>query len=485
MGVYTPSLAELRLTRGLGTSFSISRDILLDLDTPVSAYLKLRGDQPGVPSFLLESVEGGERIGRYSLLGVTPRGILRVKNGRQWLDGEPSRACRDPLSAVQELVAAYRTVARPQLPFRGGALGYLSYEAARSFERLPAARNDPLDLPDAAFMDVDTLLVFDHVTRRAQIVTHLWLDDELSVAYERAVERIETVIASLEAPLAPPNVPGIASGPVRSNMESSRFEEIVRRGKEYIRAGDILQVVLSHRLSLPLPGDPFGYYRRLRSVSPSPYMYFLDFGDHQVVGTSPELLLQAKDDVISTRPIAGTRRRGATQERDKAMAADLMSDDKERAEHLMLVDLARNDIGRVSLPGSVEVSNFMTIERFSHVMHLVTDVAGFLRPECTSYDALRAAFPAGTVSGAPKIRAMEIIAELEPDARGPYGGAVGFVSSGGDMEMAITIRTAVIQNGTLTVQVGAGIVADSIPEREYLETMNKARSLLVAAGVEA
>jgi anthranilate synthase component 1 len=303
-------------------------------------------------------------------------------------------------------------------------------------------------------------------------------------AYRAGVERIERVVCRLRQPVSHAPGPPDAGTEPESNVTRHRFEESVTRGKEHIARGDILQVVLAHRLSLPLPGDPFGLYRRLRVVSPAPYMYYLDFKDHQIVGASPELLVQVKDGVVSTRPIAGTRRRGDTPEEDESLAAELLADEKERAEHLMLVDLARNDVGRVSAPGTVVVGTFMEVERFSHVMHLVSDVEGSLRSDCTTYDALRAAFPAGTVSGAPKIRAMEIIAEQEPDRRGPYAGAVGFITPAGDMEMCITIRTGLVQNGELSVQVGAGIVADSVPEREWEETMNKARALLIAAGAK-
>lgn len=476
----SPTLADLRRNHPAGCCAAISREILADLETPVSAYLKLRGEGA---SFLLESAEGGERIGRYSFIGSNPRRVLRVKDGRRWFDGEEPIPCRDPLDAVRAIVDAYGPVARGPAPFEGGALGYLSYEAVRYFERLPAAGADPLDLPDAAFLDCDTVLIFDHIARRTRIVSHVWPDEPLDVAYNRAVERIDRIAAMLERPVDQAPVPPKDTGPLTSNVSPARYQEMVANGKEHIEAGDILQVVLAQRLAVPLPGDPFGLYRRLRTVSPAPYMYYLDFGDHQIVGASPELLMQVKDGVVSSRPIAGTRPRGETPEQDDVLAADLLADEKERAEHLMLVDLARNDVGRVSAPGTVRVTNFMQVERFSHVMHLVSDVDGRLRPECSVYDALRAAFPAGTVSGAPKIRAMEIIAEQEDDQRGPYAGAVGFITPSGDMEMCITIRTGVVKGETLYLEVGAGIVADSIPEREHTETMNKARALLEAADV--
>jgi len=476
---YQPTLAELQSSKLDGKTVAISREILADLDTPVSAYLKVRD---GTPSFLLESVEGGERLGRYSFIGSRPRRVLRIKNGRQWYDSDAAEPCQDPLQAIRQMIAAYEPVSRPRGRFEGGALGYLSYEAARYFERLPLAAADPLDLPDAVFLDVDTLLVFDHVAHRIRIVSHAWLDESLPRAYERAINRIEDLVSRLSRSLDREHLPHATSGEPSSNLRPEQYEAIVRDAKGYIQAGEILQVVLSQRLSIPVSGDAFALYRRLRAVNPSPFMYYLDFTDHQLVGASPELLVQVERGMVSTRPIAGTRRRGATSEEDAELAEELLSDEKERAEHLMLVDLARNDVGRVSRPGSVQVTQFMGVERFSHVMHLVSDVNGRLNPTSDAFDALRACFPAGTVSGAPKIRAMEIIARLERDVRGPYAGAVGFVSTAGDMEMAITIRTGVAAAGAFHVQAGAGIVADSDPEREFVETMNKARALLEAAG---
>jgi anthranilate synthase component 1 len=390
--------------------------------------------------------------------------------------------CFDPLRAIQEMVGAYGPAPSSDARFEGGAVGYLSYEAARSFERLPLAAEDPLRLPDAVFLDVDTVLIFDHVRRKIRVVSHAWPSGSIERSYACAVERIDEIADRLEHSVDAPPLPAPIVVSPTSNLEPSQFESMVQAGKEHIRRGDILQIVLSQRLSMPLEGDPFGLYRRLRTVSPSPYMYYLDLGDHQLVGASPELLIQVENGVVSSRPIAGTRRRGRNREEDLALAKELVEDEKERAEHLMLVDLARNDVGRVSTAGSVDVSNFMEVEQFSHVMHMVSDVTGRLAADCTPYDALRAAFPAGTVSGAPKIRAMQIIAELERDRRGPYAGAVGFISKGGNMETAITIRTGVVKDGVLHVQAGAGIVADSVPEQEYVESMNKARALLEAAG---
>jgi len=486
---YYPSLRELRASKLDGTSVPVWREILADLDTPVSAYLKIRD---GGPSFLLESVEGGEQVARYSFLGANPRRVLRVKDGRRWFNEEQHALCGDPLHAVREIVEAYRpagpsSTARTSPAgsrFDGGALGYLSYEAARYFERLPTAEHDPLGVPDAVFLDVDTVLIFDHVAHKIRVVSHAWLDRPIEAAYSLAVERIDAVIERLVSPLGSSGHLETKAEAHASNLGRQAFEDMVRRGKEHIAAGDLLQIVLSQRLTVPISGDPFALYRRLRTVSPSPYLYFLDFGDHQLVGASPELLLQVEGDRVTSRPIAGTRRRGRSANEDEALAKELMADEKERAEHLMLVDLARNDVGRVSRPGSVKVTSFMGVERFSHVMHLVSDVTGHLKADCNAFDALRAAFPAGTVSGAPKIRAMQIISELEPDRRGPYAGGVGFFNTSSAMEMAITIRTGLIKDGHLHVQAGAGIVADSVPELEFVESMNKARALLEAAGGE-
>jgi len=336
-------------------------------------------------------------------------------------------------------------------------------------------------------MGVDTLLVFDHLRHTIRVVSHMPLDDSRDNAYAQAVGRIDGLIerlrsaVSADAYATTPSTGVRGYAQPRSNVSPKQFTEMVLRAKEYIRAGDIIQVVLSQRLSIPLQGEPFTLYRALRTVSPSPYMYFLDFGDHQVVGASPELLVQVDQGSVATRPIAGTRHRGRDEDEDRSLASELLADEKERAEHIMLVDLARNDLGRVCIPGSVNVGQLMQVERFSHVMHIVSDVTGTLRSDRSADDALWSTFPAGTLSGAPKIRAMEIIAELEADRRGPYGGAVGFLSPRGDLEFAITIRTAVIKDGMVHVQAGAGIVADSVPEREYEESMNKARAMLLAA----
>ena len=490
-----PSLHELRqaavrVAPGVRT-IPVYREILADLETPVSVYLKL-SDGARLPGFLLESVEGGTRIARYSFIGADPLAGVTLQEGRLEVTGAAQSVAAtydDPLATLADLLAPFRAEPQARLPrFTGGAVGYLSYEAIARFEpRVPPARNPGLGLPEARFHIADTLVVFDHLERMLKVVTHVPVDGELplEVSYARAVERIDRVAERLAGP-----VPGydIAShrpeasveARFRPNTSPERFREMVTRAKQYIHDGDIFQVVLSQRVDIDTPAHPFSIYRALRTVNPSPYMFFLDFGDHQIVGASPELLVRVEGTTVSNHPIAGTRPRGATDEEDARLADDLLADEKERAEHIMLVDLGRNDIGRVSVPGSVRLPKLMEIERFSHVMHLVTNVEGQLRPGLTALDALRSCFPAGTVSGAPKVRAMEIIAELEPDRRGPYAGAVGYIDFGGGMDTCIALRTMVYRDGVASLQAGGGIVADSTPEGEYAESFHKMRALVRA-----
>ncbi len=475
--MYYPTLSEVQKLGKHGNLVPIYREIGADLETPVSAYLKVaQGDY----SFLLESVEGGERLARYSFIGTEPYRILQTGGGK---NTPPSS---DPLLAVEEEVSKYRLVSIPGLPrFHGGAVGYLAYEVARHFEELPSPKFDPLGLPEAIFMFADTVLVFDHLTHKIKIVSHVRLDGDIEVAYLKAVEKIDRLAERLNQPMeqgsggkatAMPSSPP----PISSNLSQAEFERRVSQAKEYICDGEIIQVVLSQRLGRPTTASPFGIYRALRSINPSPYMYYLHMGNCQIIGASPEMLVRVEDGMVATHPIAGTRPRGADLCEDLVLEEELRSDEKECAEHIMLLDLGRNDIGRVSEPGTVQVSQVMDVERYSHVMHLVSHVQGKLRSSLTQFDALRACFPAGTVSGAPKIRAMEIIAELEPDKRGPYAGAVGYFSFSGNLDTAITIRTIVMTNGTAYVQAGAGIVADSVPEREYQECLNKAQAMLKA-----
>jgi len=468
--MYYPTLDEVRRLKQYGNLVPVCREIMADLETPVSAYLKVARDDY---SFLLESVEGGERLGRYSFIGTEPSVVLSTG------DDNPV----DPLLQVDKEFNRFRPVPVAGLPrFHGGMVGYLGYEVARYFERLPSPDGDPLGLPESLLMMVDTLLVFDHLTHKIKVVSHAHLDGDIEAAYLQATRRIDTLVERLRQPIPPDASPMATafSSSVSSNLSQAEFEYSVSRAKDYIYAGDIIQVVLSQRLVKPTSASPFAIYRSLRSINPSPYMYYLHFGDFNIVGASPELLVRVEDGVVSNHPIAGTRARGSDVAQDLALEEELRGDEKERAEHIMLVDLGRNDIGRISEPGTVEVTQLMDVERYSHVMHLVSHVQGKLRGGLSQFDTMRACFPAGTVSGAPKIRAMEIIAELEPDKRGPYAGAVGYFDFSGNLDTAITIRTIVIKDGVAYIQAGAGIVADSIPEREYHECLNKAQALLAA-----
>jgi anthranilate synthase component 1 len=481
-----PSLAELGHMAATAHYAPIYREVLADLETPVSALMKL-GAGPG--SFLLESVEGGEFVARYSFVAAGLERSLAIYDDRavyQGAEGTAELSYADPLDLVDRLVAREGVAKLPGLPrFGGGAVGYLGYELARKFEpRIPLAPNDPLGLPLAHLLMVDTLLVFDHLRRTIKAVTYVPLTDDLPTDYRRGCERIDDLLERLRRgahAVGLEDAPGRAQPDgVMSNTTQPEYEDKVRRAKEAIAAGECFQIVPSQRLSVPTDASPVSLYRALRSINPSPYMYFLNFGSYQIVGASPELLVLVEDGQVTTRPIAGTMPRGRTPEEDDALAQRLLSDEKERAEHIMLVDLGRNDVGRVAQPGTVSVPRLMEIERFSHVMHIVSDVTGTLRTELRPIDALRACFPAGTLTGAPKIRAMEIIAELETDRRGPYGGAIGFFNRDGDLEAAITIRTMVLKDGVAHIQAGGGVVADSNPPTEYEETLNKARAVLAA-----
>jgi anthranilate synthase component 1 len=470
--MYYPTLGEARELARYGNLIPVYCEIMADLETPVSAYLKIaRGDY----SFLLESVEGGEQLARYSFIGTEPALVLKTESNNPI----------DPLPLIEKELARFRLVTTSGLPrFHGGMVGYLGYEVARYFEELPSPEPDPLGLPESVFMLADTLLIFDHLTHKIKVVSHAHIDGDVETAYHETTDKIDSLVARLSQPISPRYFSSTSSSqslaPASSNLSQTEFEERVRRAKEYIYAGDIIQVVLSQRLARPTSASPFTLYRALRSLNPSPYMYYLNLGDCHIVGASPELLVRVEDGIVSNHPIAGTRPRGKNDTQDLALEEDLKSDEKECAEHIMLVDLGRNDIGRVSEPGTVKVTQLMGIERYSHVMHLVSHVEGKLRSDLSQFDALRACFPAGTVSGAPKIRAMEIIAELEPGKRGPYAGAVGYFGFSGNMDTAINIRTSIFKDGVAYTQAGAGIVADSIPEREYQESLNKAQALITA-----
>jgi anthranilate synthase component I len=456
----TPTREESRALAANHALIPVYREVLADMLTPVRAYsLLCPTDSPG---FLLESVEGGERLARYSFIGYQP-GPLDLGDG-------------DPLPALRS-VAAESTV--PGIPrFHGGAVGYLGYETARHFERLPLAAGAPPPMPESAFLRAEDLAIFDHVTRRLRLLTIHRPDRE---DYGDAVARIDEMERRLASDGTPAQAAGVDGGRWEPNMSPGQFHAMVDAAREHILAGDAFQVVLSQRFSRPLAARPFDVYRCLRGINPSPYMYYLSLGgDRHIVGTSPELLVRVEDGGVVTRPLAGTRRRGADPEQDLALERELLADEKERAEHVMLVDLGRNDVGRVATPGTVRVERLMEVERYSHVMHISSTVSGRLAAGSTSVDALRATFPAGTLSGAPKIRAMEIIADLEPDQRGCYGGCLGYVGCGGNLDMAITLRTVVATEGMAYVQAGCGVVADSRPEREYEETLEKAGAMFKA-----
>ncbi|MFC2048420.1 anthranilate synthase component I [Chloroflexota bacterium] len=471
--MYYPTLEEVKKLSKDGNLVPIYREIIADLETPVSAFLKINR---GGYAFLLESVEGGEQLARYSFIGTEPNRVLTIR-------GEDKT---DPLPLIAEELNKYKLVPVSGLPkFCGGAVGYLAYETVTRFEDLPSPDRDPLGLPESLFMFVDTVLIFDHVMHKIKVLSHVHLDGDIEEAYQKAVDKIDNLVDRLNQPLKISQqmnavARSASESKLSSNFSREEFEASVLKIKEYITAGEAIQVVLSQRLAQPTHAGPFEIYRALRTINPSPYMFFLDFNDFYLIGASPEILVRVEDGVVTSRPLAGTRRRGKTPAEDLALEQELRSDEKERAEHIMLVDLGRNDVGRVSEPGTVEVSQLMGVERYSHVMHLFTHVEGKLRCDLTAFDALRACFPAGTVSGAPKIRAMEIIAELEPEKRGPYAGAAGYFSFSGNMDMAISIRTMVMTKGIAYTQAGGGIVYDSVPEREFEETMNKARALLKA-----
>ena len=494
-----PSLREFAALARRGNLIPVVAELPADLDTPVSVYLKIVRGRYG---YLLESVQGNERLARYSFVGTEPSEVW-TSRGRQAVWTRLSerrrtvhryRMARDPLAEIQELLDRYRYVAHLGLPrFSGGLVGYLGYDTVRFFERLPHRPTDDLDVPETALMLSDTLVVFDHVRQTMLLVAHAFLGDgratrgRMRRAYRRAITRIARLAARIRRPL--PRRPRLTAPPratqpmIRSNMSRRRFETAVRAAQRHIRAGDIIQVVLSQRWRTPIAGDPFAVYRALRSLNPSPYMYFLAMGETTLVGASPEVFLRCEDGMAEVRPIAGTRRRGRTPEEDRRLEAELQADPKERAEHLMLVDLGRNDLGRVCEYGSVRTPELMVVERYSHVMHLVSACAGRLQRGATCFDAVRAAFPAGTVAGAPKIRAMEIIDDLEPSARGPYAGLIGYFGFSGNFDSCITIRTMVVRRGIGYIQAGAGIVADSRPAREYQETRNKAAALVQAVAL--
>ncbi|MBU2494952.1 MAG: anthranilate synthase component I [Candidatus Omnitrophota bacterium] len=502
-----PSFTEFDRLAKEANFIPVSCEILADLETPVSAYLKVVGTKPG---FLLESAEGGERFGRYSFLGTDPSAIIRTKGNRIEIETGTAKEVKEesPFPFLRKYLSGFKVAADPTLPrFSGGLVGYFSYDVVRFFENLPDIKEDDQKLPDIQLFLADTILAFDHFRHRLKIITHARPEEGSKKAYEGAKKRIAEIISRLSSyslPLdgggevgvkcrggvaSPPKRSATLSGSLmgksqfQSNFSRPEFETAVLKAKEYIRKGDAIQVVLSQRLCVDYPEsgpDPFDLYRAIRAINPSPYLYYFNFDKTILVGSSPEVMVRLEEGKATLRPIAGTRPRGQSEPEDRELEDDLKKDEKEKAEHIMLVDLGRNDLGRVCQPGTVTVTELMAVEKYSHVMHLVSNITGDLRPDKDAFDLFSAAFPAGTVSGAPKIRAMEIIEELEPVKRGPYAGAVGYFDFSGNLDTCITIRTVWIEDGKAYLQVGAGIVADSVPSREYEETLNKGQAFLEA-----
>lgn len=485
---------ELQRVIGLAGSYNlipIVRYVMADTETPIRLFQHFAEEDH---AFLLESVEGGAKWARYSFIGTDPFMKLHGKHGELVLEhkGETTILREKPIELLKAKLRSFRSPSSSELPpFTGGAIGFFGYDLLQYYEKLPAHRIDDLQMNDMQFMFCDQVIVFDHFKQQLQIIGNVHIeqgatDSDIEKSYNEAVAKIDATIERLSQPVANsiaptspiPHDPDL--GDVQSNLTKEQFMANVDKAKEYIRAGDIFQVVLSQRFSIDTDIDPLLVYRVLRTMNPSPYMYYLKMGEEVIVGTSPEALVKVANDRVETRPIAGTRPRGATPEQDKALELELLADEKERAEHLMLVDLGRNDIGRVSEFGSVRCDSFMEIERYSHVMHIVSNVSGKLRQDKDFFDAFISCLPAGTVSGAPKLRAMQIIAELENEARGAYAGAIGYLGFGGSMDTCITIRTIIFKHGKAYVQSGAGIVWDSVPESEYMETVNKAKGMLKA-----
>jgi anthranilate synthase component 1 len=485
----TPDFDEFAALARQGNIVPIYREIMGDMETPVLAYKKL--GQKSM-SFLLESVEGGEKWGRYSFLGLHPSLVVEVRGNtvtiRDRGGEERHEEVADPFRIIRQVLSRYRAVSIPDLPrFYGGLVGYMSYDMVRYIERLPDLTTDG-GIPEAILMLTDHLLIFDNVRHTIKVVALVHIDPEASLdsLYEQGVAGIEAIITDLRAQHHFPET-GSVGGELHlvSNMTRERFQDIVLQAKEYIAAGDAIQIVLSQCFRTRLRHDPFDLYRALRCINPSPYMFYLNLEELELAGASPEILVRLEENKVELRPIAGTRKRGETPEQDKALEVELLADPKERAEHIMLVDLGRNDVGRVAAIGSVKVTELFAVERYSHVMHIVSHVEGDLAPGKDALDVLKASFPAGTVSGAPKVRAMQIIEELEPTRRGPYAGAVGYLGFSGNMDFCITIRSLTVHQGQVYLQVGAGIVADSDPASEYQETVNKAQAMVRALELAA
>jgi anthranilate synthase component 1 len=491
--MFEPSSEDCQRSYESGKACLLATRLIADLETPVSAYLKLSTGRSG-RIFLLESVEGGAARGRYSMIGLDPDVIWRANaakaeiNWHALSDPDDFVPCvKPPLASLRELIAVSQVEPADDLPpMAAGVFGYLGYDMVRQMERLAEAKPDPIGVPDAIMLRPTVMIVFDSVKDEIVVVTPLRpvTGTKFSAAHNHAVERLEAVVATLEGPLAQQALAidsSTATHPASSNTAESRFHDMVERAKEYIRAGDIFQVVLSQRFSAPFPLPAFSLYRALRRVNPAPFLCYLDFGQFQIVCSSPEILVRVRDGKVTIRPIAGTRWRGKTKAEDENLARELLQDEKECAEHLMLLDLGRNDVGRVAVTGSVEVTDKFTIERYSHVMHIVSNVEGRLSPSHDVIDALCAGFPAGTVTGAPKVRAMEIIDELETDKRGIYGGCIGYFGASGEMDTCIVLRTSIVKDGMMHVQAGAGVVYDSVPAYEQRECVNKAQAQFRAA----
>ncbi len=478
-----PDLDEFTRLSVKGNLIPVYKEILADTDTPVTAFLKLGG----TPSFLLESVEGGEKWARYSFIGARPSKVIKGKGSRVEIIKDRMDSwtfeLEDPIDLIKKEMSVYKPVEVKGLPrFYGGLVGYMGYDIVRFFESIPDGNKEGIDMPDFFFMLTDTILIFDNLRQKIKVVSNAHIEGkDLVEAYNEAEQKINDIVSKLSKPLViQESRNAYKSDSFVSNFSKEDFLACVQKSKDYVMAGDIVQVVLSQRFECSTSIEPFNIYRSLRVINPSPYMYYLDIGDAQIVGSSPEILVRVEENKIVLRPIAGTRKRGETEDIDIALEKELRSDPKEIAEHIMLVDLGRNDVGRIAKIGSVKVTELMTVERYSHVMHLVSNVEGDLKEGLEAPDVLVACFPAGTVTGAPKIRAMEIIEELELTRRGPYAGAVGYFSYSGNMDTCITIRTLIIKDGRVYVQAGAGIVADSVPEREYMETVNKAKGMMKA-----
>jgi len=489
--MYYPDIDTFMRCADQGNLIPVYKEILADIDTPVSALVNL-GSKSHI--FLLESVEGGEKWGRFTFLGSDPRIIFSVNGEDVLIQQNGLINCHKhhgaPLKYLKEMLSVYRPVPIDGLPrFYGGAVGFLGYDMVRYFEKLDAQPADDLKTCDSIFMITDTLIVFDNIRHTIKVVSCAFTDGskDLKTIYNQTINKIDDIIHLLRTPVEVKERYGkvINESSLQSNMPPDTFKDIVKRAKEYIVAGDIIQVVLSQRFHTENGIDPVDLYRALRYVNPSPYLFFLKFDDMFLIGSSPEVMVRLEEGIAELRPIAGTRRRGKTEQEDRHLADELLEDPKERAEHVMLVDLGRNDLGRIARLGSVQVNQLMAVERYSHVMHLVTNIQAQLSEGKDCFDVLKATFPAGTLSGAPKVRAMEIIDELEPTRRGPYGGAVGYFSYTGNMDLCITIRTILVKNGKVFIQVGAGIVADSDPDMEYQETVNKGKGMMQAIRLAA